>query len=302
MDGHQVERNNMVGRGTGRRMEVLAVWVFICICLLFPGDGACAGDTGSMVSRHTFAIGVGGCHFDNEEQGSDQHRGPEWDGWMYGVVGNYSYHHKIMISADVDCSTGGLDYTGGTTTLSAGGQSQEEFTKKDADSNTVELRGLLGYDFVLGEKHLVTPFLGMGYRYWSEDRGGVGGYQREVTYWYSPLGVRTCSPLSDKWTWGINLEYDLFWDGEVDSDISGMPTFHYNSGYGTRFSLHLRRELTKNVALSFEPYITYWDIDASDPELFALPEESDPEFYTVFPFIEPENSTTSYGLRVSLEF
>jgi len=256
-----------------------------------------------MVPRHAFALGVGVSHFDNEENAQGAERGgPEWDGWMYGVAGHYTYHHDIMISASVHFSAGDLDYTGGTTRLFPGGETEREPAKKDADSNTVECRGLLGYDFSFRGKHVITPFLGMGYRYWKEERGGVGGYEREVAYWYCPIGIRTYSPLSDGWMWGVNLEYDLFLDGKVDSDISGMPAFHYDSGYGARCSLCFTRQLTKKMALCIEPYITYWDMDESDAELFVLPGGSDAEQYTVFPFIEPENNTTTYGLWISLEF
>ncbi|MDY6952350.1 MAG: autotransporter domain-containing protein [Thermodesulfobacteriota bacterium] len=287
----------------GQRTGFSTILMMACLCLLFSWKMASAGDGGDIVPRHAFAIGVGVSHFDNEEKAEDAERGgPEWDGWMYGVAGHYTYHNDIMIHTSLHVSAGDLDYRGGTTRLFPGGQTVQEPAEKDADSNTVECRGLLGYDFPFRERHLITPFLGIGYRYWREDRGGVGGYEREVAYWYCPIGLRTYSPLSDAWIWGMKAEYDLFLDGEVDSDISRMPSFHYDSGYGMRFSLCFRRELTKHMALLLEPYVTYWDMDESDVELFALPGGSDGEPYTVFPFIEPDNHTTTCGLWISLEF
>ena len=41
---------------------------------------------------------------------------------------------------------------------------------------------------------------------------GYGGVEREIKYWYSPLGLKTYSQLSDNWTWGMSVEYDLFLD------------------------------------------------------------------------------------------
>jgi hypothetical protein len=264
---------------------------------------ASAGEGGYRVPKHSFAIGVGLSHFDNEEKaGSTEREGPEWDGWMCGVAGDYTYHHDIMIGASVYFSAGDLDYTGGTTRLFSGGRTVEEAVKKEADSHTVECRGLFGYDFPFRGRHLITPFIGMGYRYWNEDRGGIGGYEREVAYWYCPIGIRTSSPLSGCWIWEMDMEYDLLLDGEVDSNLSGMPTFHCDSGYGARVSLSFRRALAKGVALSVRPYITYWDIDASDPELFGLPGASEGEEPTIFSFYEPENRTMTYGLWVSVVF
>jgi hypothetical protein len=58
--------------------------------------------------------------------------------------------------------------------------------------------------------------------------------------------------------------------------------------------------LSERVALSVEPYVTYRDIDESDVELFAIPSGSDE--FAVFPSIEPDNDTSTFGLRMRLEF
>jgi hypothetical protein len=288
----------MVGRGIKKRIEILTIWILIGGGLLFPWQTACAEETSPLVKRHTFAIGIDVSHFDNEEPDWGPGLDIEIEGFMYGVVGEYTYHNDIMVSASLDYSTGDLDYDGHRGGLTTPFQP----IKTDVDAAIVESRGLIGYDYVFGKNHVVTPFLGVGYWYWDSDLKGQGGYGKEVEYWYSPIGVRTHSPLSGKWTWGINLEYDLFWDGEVDTDIAGMPTFHLDSGHGVRFSLRFGRQLTEKVALSFEPYIAYWDIDESDEELRAIPAGTGPDRYAVVSYIEPDNETTTYGLRVRLEF
>jgi hypothetical protein len=290
-----------VGKGIGKKILISMSWIWIGGCtLLFSWETACAGDARDLLNRHSFAIGIDVSYLDNEEEGVGDRSGPEWDGWMYGLVAGYTYHNHVMMEASLDYSMGDLDYDGALRTFSPSGEVLVEPSKKEADSEVLECRGLLGYDFIFRDKHVVTPFLGLGYRYWSEDRSGRGGFEREVEYWYSPLGIRTCSPLSGKWTWGATLEYDHFWDGKVDSDLSGMPTFHFDSGYGTRFSLRFGRALSERVALSLEPYVTYWDIDESDVELFAIPSGSDE--FAVFPSIEPDNDTSTFGLRMRLEF
>ncbi|MDY6989302.1 MAG: autotransporter outer membrane beta-barrel domain-containing protein [Thermodesulfobacteriota bacterium] len=280
--------------GIKKRVKILTIWILIGGAFLFPWQTACAGETTPLVERHTFAIGVDVSHFDNEEPNVRPGIDVEHEGSMYGVVGEYAYHNEIMMSASLDYSTGDPDYDGYT-----------QFgvpMKADVDAVVVECRGLIGYDYVLGRNHVVTPFVGVGYRYWENDLKGDRGLTKEVEYWYSPVGIKTYSPLSGKWTWGASLEYDVFWDGEADTDVSGMPTFHFDSGYGARLSLRFGRELTANVALFFEPYITYWDIDESDVELYAIPAGTGPNQYMVLGSIEPDNETATYGLRVRLEF
>jgi hypothetical protein len=236
-----------------------------------------------MVPKHSFDIGLGVAHLDYEEEirGFDV----EIDGVMYGVFGRYTYHDQIMLNADIAYSVGDLEYDGFTQI----GMPIED----DTEDWVVESRFLVGYDFFFERNHMVTPYLGIGYRCWNNDIQGPGGFEREIAYWYSPIGLKTMSPLSADWTWGIGLEYDLFWKGEADTDLEGFPTLDQDSGYGVRFSVRFDRKLSDKYALSLEPYITYWDIDESDKEIWELRGD---EVY------EPENETTTYGLRISLGF
>ena len=249
--------------------------------------------TKPIVPKHSFGIGLETSYFDYEEDGL-----MEEDGFMYGVVGSYIYHsdNKLMINTSLKYSFGELDYDGQTWDGTP--------ITEDTDDWIVECRGLVGYDYVLNGKHLITPFIGIAYRYWNDDIDGIGGYEREIEYLYSPIGFKTVSPLSDKWTWGLSAEYDLFWGGKVKSHLSDVdPGFNdpevdqdFWDGYGLRFSVQFKRELTKNYALSIEPYIRYWDIDKSDTE--TLSSYGTPLGYVY----EPENETMSYGLRLNFEF
>lgn len=280
----ELERGDMVGRRIERTIEVLTIWMLICTCYLFLCCTAFAEEKKAIVPEHTFALGFGVSNFDYHE---DPRIGDvEIGGLMWGVVGRYTYHNDVMINASVECSTGDLDYEGHW--MISGTPS-----KTDVDSRIVECRGLIGYDCMFKGKHVLTPFLGIGYRYWNDELKGSGGFEREVRYWYSPIGIRTHSLLSDNWTWGMRLEYDLFWDGEADYYIPHNPTHNLDSGHGARFSLRLGGPLTKNADLSFEPYVTYWHIDKTDLE--AWPERG-------MWVNEPNNETISYGLRVSVEF
>ncbi len=128
---------------------------------------------------------------------------------------------------------------------------------------------------------------------------GPFGYEREVKYWYSPIGIKTVSPLSGIWTWGIAAEYDLFWSGKVESHLSDLleglndPEVDQNSGdgYALRFSLYLT-----NHCWFVEPFITYWNIDQSDQATLTL--FGEPIGYVY----EPENETTTYGIRIGWKF
>jgi len=239
----------------------------------------------SSIAQKTSSLKIGleYSNFNYEEPGL-----MELEGSMYGIMGSYVHQSDdgLKFSLSLGYFSGSdLDYTGGTW----GGA---PLTAK-ADDYIVELRALLG---------VKTFFAGIGYRYWNDKIKATGGYEREILYWYVPIGIETSSPLSEKWAWGIKAEYDFFLMGTVYSYLSqaiaGLndPEVDQDSGYGLRFSLEFKRELGNPYALSIEPFFIYWDIDESD--WATITQYGVPIGYVY----EPENETTNYGIRVNFYF
>lgn len=254
---------------------------------------AVAGQPESTIQRHTFAVGVGISSVEFKEDIEIFDVEVEQQGAMYELMGDYTYHNDLMLHAGLSYSTGELDYDGYT----------QSGTPVSADSEDwiVECRGLVGYDCVLSGKHLLTPFVGMGYRYWNGELEQAGDDERETEYWYVALGIRTYSVLSENWTCGTSLEYDLLVEGEVDYARPYAPRYNLDSGYGARFSLRFSRQWAQKTAVFFEPYVTYWNIDKTDVIVLTLP-GPDPGEYAALDMWEPDNDTITYGLRIGLEF
>ena len=272
-------------------------WIFaVCMgaLLLTRAAFAAPDNTSSHVSPHRFGVALVANYFDYEE--------PSLigiDGFMYGLQGNYTYRDrriKVVLHASLEATFGNLNYDGRTF---AGTPVQD-----DTDDWIVEPRLWGGYDFVLKGKHVVTPFIGFAYRYWNDKIGGAGGYEREISYLYSPIGVETRSPLAGEWDWGISAEYDLFWSGRVKSHLSDVDPFvndpvvdqDRGTGYGVRLAFRFDRELTNRLALKIEPYAIYWRVGGTDAAILTL--AGDP----VASVYEPTNNTTTYGLRVHFVF
>ena len=275
--------------------EALRICFLISISLLFSSITSFGQEAKPIVPIHAFEVGLSLSYFDYQEEAGTID--PEWDGFMYGVIGSYTYHNQIMLNTSLEFTYGDLDYDGG---VQFDGIAPYE---EDSQDWILEWRGLVGYDFTTN-RHLITPFVGIGYRYWNDDIEGPFGYEREIEYWYSPIGIKTVCPLSGAWTWGISAEYDLFWSGKVKSHLSDLldglndPEVDQNAGdgYGLKFSLRFNRAFANSSALSIEPYISYWDIDESD--LGTLTFLGEP----IGIVWEPENETLSYGIRVSWQF
>ena len=252
---------------------------------------ALAGTQTPLTDRHRFGVGLKTHYFDYKEPGI-----MEETGFMYGVVGHYTHHtaYNVMVHASVEYSMGSLDYDGHL-------QDGTPF-ETDTDDWLVECRGLIGYDIGIKGRYLITPYTGVGYRYWNDVISSAYGYEREIHYWYAPIGVKTAGPLAEKWTWGLTAEYDLFCRGTVKSHVSDAdPAYNdpsldqdFGEGYGVRCSLMFERALAGGASVSIEPFISYWDMQRS--EVGDLYSNGAPIGHVV----EPENETLSYGLSISL--
>ena len=218
------------------------------------------------------------------------------DGHMYGINWKYEYNNEmLMFKLDFDYALGNLDYDGQTWSgmpVTAG-----------TDDNLLDLRALIGGNIQNGD-YTVTPFVGFGIRYWNNDIKSPGGYEREITYYYSPVGLRVYSKLLQTWFWEINAEYDLFWGGKVKSHLSdAIPGANdpennqpFGDGHGMRISIKLSNNFHKNYSWFVEPFFKYWKV--SDSELDILTVSGVP----VAAVYEPENETKIWGVLVGIGF
>ena len=178
--------------------------------VLFSGTSYAQG----IYKTHTFGIGFETFYIDNKE---DSNPDVSWDGTMFGGFFDYAFHgsKNLMVGADLSVAYGELTYDG---YLYPSGENYSA----DSDDWIVEIRGLVGYDFSVGSGRILTPFTGFGSRYWNDQVQSSYAYEREVTYYYSPIGLMFAAQITGNWNWGITAEYDLFWGGKVESHHSDL--------------------------------------------------------------------------------
>jgi len=268
-------------------MQKLIIFLFI-FSLIFPVICYAESD---LTPPMLLEVGYEFASFHYEEPGI-----MDEDGILHGLRGEFTVHNlnNIMWRVMGRFSAGGLDYDGktwGGTPLTM-----------DTDIFVLSLRGLLGRDFNLGNS-IITPLIGLGYRYWNDDSSGnTAGYEREIKYLYSPIGFETASLAREDWIWGIRAEYDLFWRGKATSHLGDAVTGlsdadnnqKFGDGYGLRGSLYLRRSQKVNWPFSIEVFVRYWDIEKSDIAPISY------YGWLVGYGVEPANNTTEYGLKFSL--
>lgn len=241
------------------------------------------------LKRHTFEIGP--------EISYRRYREPDVmkeKGWMYGLVGSYTYHNKLMFRVEGRGNWGEVDY-------------YDSGTVDDIDDYMFEGRGLLGYDFLIAQVHSITPYVGVGYRYLNDDSSGkisttgALGYERESNYLYSPIGLEVNVQLRNELYIRNLMEFDYFWTGRQKSHLSDVdPGFNdvknrQRRGYGLRGYIGFLI-VTKKIDFEAGPFLIYWNIKKSDEEILT--------YLGIFDDIvfEPKNRTTEIGFKITARF
>jgi len=194
-----------------------------------------------------------------------------------------------------------------------------------------EIRGLAGYDFPVYGDFLITPYIGIGYRY-LKDRSpgriipfsgssGDFSFDRISTYFYVPFGLTMTKMMQSGWAMDMSLEYDLLLRGSQKNDYSDggarivdtegdifvldLLEFKQEEGFGIRGSTKFFIE-KKSVGFFVEPYFRYWKIRDSETKQFTSNSGSvlwfTNNFTTRLEGNQPANSTTEIGLKLGLHY
>ncbi len=220
------------------------------------------------------------------------------DGPMYGVTGMYTHHDKnnIMVRVGVDVAWGKADYS---STVSG--------SISDMDNFSHEERITAGYDFHPNDSLTLTPFSGIGFRFFDNDSSGrissagAYGYERESNYIYTPVGLEIGADFHNSWKMELSGEYDIFWYGRQESHLEDVAS-NFNTvvndqsgGYGVRGSLKILKK-GNQYDLTIEPFVRWWSI--KDSQFSTITYAGAIAGYAY----EPRNETLESGGKISLSY
>jgi len=250
----------------------------VITCFMFVGVG---NSFAGQLQMHTFELAPEISYIEYKEPDIMKEKG-----WMYGIVGSYTYHAKIMLKVEGRFSYGQVDYS-----------NIYGITIDNIDDYILEFRGLGGYDFPVSQTSFLTLYTGIGYRYLNDDFV----YERESNYIYSPVGLKFIADLKEGWSVGAMGEYDIFWWGRQTSHLSDVLSGlndvknRQTGGYGLRGSVEVQKKL-KTVAFAIEPFIRYWNIDQSKIADVTF------DGVKIGEALEPKNRSTEYGINLLVRF
>lgn len=166
-----------------------------------------------------------------------------------------------------------------------------------------EPRLIVGGTFSLIDQIKVLPYIGLGYRFKSDDgeevktqRGNRLAY-RKSNYVYVPLGASAEYLLNDTWSVSLKGEYDWIvkaWQYSR-SNLTGSKTFIQPNGYGIKGDVSVNYTY-KTVKFSISPYVNYWNIRNSQEKNIR---GNDGEMYNT---MEPYNITWESGIKLGVTF
>jgi hypothetical protein len=264
-------------------MKKLSLLV-ICFMLMGVGSISAQTDTSALLEKDAFELGLEFSYITYKEPHL------KTKGMMYGLVGSYTYHNKIMLKAELKGSYGKVDFAGSTMTG----------TPESISSNPNgmgEIRGLGGYDLSIFKSSILTPYFGIGCRYLNNDVLPKP-YERESYYIYSPIGIGFITGLGNGWSIGGTGEYDYFWWGyQTSHPIDDLPNLksdivsYQKDGYGLRGSITVGKKC-KKVIFEGGPFIRYWNIKKLKPEI--VPDN--------VVWQEPRNHSPEFGVKLGVKF
>jgi tetratricopeptide (TPR) repeat protein len=247
----------------------------------------------SYAQPHRFEIALSYSQFDYKEDFQPPLKSTEM-GWIPQVRLGYSYvaddRFYFRAFGEASVAADDTDYDGST----MGGVPLKDTTRNDF----ARLEVNAGYTYRGNLPFSITPYVGLGYRYWKRDIG----YNETYSWWYLPLGVKALYPVNPEWSVGLNASVNFMFDGRMTisskNDILANTTVRLGNRPGYLVELPVSWRPRVNWAFTVTPWYEYSEIGESPWEPLNYSNGT----YTGFVVREPSSRTNQYGIRLSTEY
>jgi len=247
----------------------------------------------SYAQPHRFEIALSYFHYDYKEDFTPPLKSTE-TGWVPQVRLGYSYmadeRFYFRAFGEASVADDDTDYDGST----MGGVPLKDTTRNDFARFEMNA----GYTFKGNLPFSITPYAGVGYRYWKRDIG----YNEFYSWWYLPLGVKVLYPVDPKWSVGLNASVNFMFDGRMTisykDDTFANTTVSLGNRPGYLVELPVSWRPRVNWAFTVTPWYEYSEIGESPWEPFYYADGT----FTGFVVREPSSRTHVYGVRLSTEY
>jgi tetratricopeptide (TPR) repeat protein len=240
-----------------------------------------------------FEVAVSYSRFDYKEDFTPPLKSTE-TGWIPQVRLGYSYmaddRFYFRAFGEASVAVDDTDYDGST----MGGVPLKGTTRNDF----ARLEMNTGYSYKGDLPFSITPYAGVGYRYWKRDIG----YNEFYSWWYLPVGVKILYPVAERFSVGLNASVNFMFDGlmtiSYKDDTVANTTVRLGDRLGYLVELPVSWRPRAHWAFTVTPWYEYSEIGESPWEPFYYADGT----YTGLVVREPSSRTHVYGVRLSTEY
>lgn len=224
-------------------------------------------------------------------------------GWLPGFRLNYSYRSEAFPIYDrllFELTNARTDYNGTT-------QVGDPLSLKSSQwLARVELNAGFSFRRIGGGRLSISPYIGVGYRYWRRLIGDSDprGLPEDYSWWYVPLGVHTTMEIRRNWLMQLDVAARLMFSGAIKLDFGGVdermnsPVANLGSVVGWRVLFSSSYRMGEHFVATFGPWYEYSAIGKSNDVIVT---QSGVPLYRAY---EPSSRTNLLGfdLGVTAEF
>jgi len=244
-------------------------------------------------SQNLFQFDFRISHFDYKEDLPAPLKSTE-PGWIPGTTVSWTRTKpgSLYTRTFLEFSYGDVKYDGTT-------QTGQPITDSSSNQFLFRVEANIGYTFGSG-KLLLSPYTGLGYRYWKRGDSEVvnsAAFVREDYEWmYIPVGLRAVYQLNPLLSIEPNAAVRFMFWGRMTAYLSDIgygsdPTFDLGDKPGYYVEIPIRYQLGRNWSLSLTPWYEYSAIGQSDPV-------SVQNGHLTYSFYEPPSRTHQYGFNI----
>ena len=253
---------------------------------------------------HEFMAGLESYKYHYSETTPKQSNFMQDNGMMFGISGSYelTYKDRVFLRPEARIAYGFTQYTS---------YQNPKFPKASVPNLTFEPRLLVGGNISFYKNLKLSPYVGLGYRYKSDDESGVVcdkgiklGEKRISQYYYIPIGSRLTYDFNKDWFVKLTGEYDWFISGRhseyfKDGRYPSPLIYKQKNGWGAKGELLVGHHFDK-VSIAFGPYMTYWKIDRTKSVKYSINDELGIPLHGSSS--EPANITKEIGVKLNFFF
>jgi hypothetical protein len=238
-----------------------------------------------------FSMGLTAYYFDYKEDVVLPTKSTE-SGWLPGLFGSYTYRRNSVFYTKISAqyAAGNLTYDGSTLSGTP--------IKYDANPQRfIKLEWDFGYPWAISPNLIITPYLGIGFRYWERGKAETASiytsYREDYSWGYIPAGIRVDYDINNHLRIGVNATVNYMFGGNMKaylSEVGNYPDMHFTLGdkIGWLAELPITYKFNRKWSLTATPWYEYSAIGESPVNTFG--------------FYEPSSSTNQYGVNLSINY